>query len=61
MSGKVGAQMSQNHRKNVFFYISRVCKVATNLIFFVSKGHHLEGFWEHWVLIFVIFRGSTNY
>ena len=55
MSGQVGAQMSQNHWKNyVFLDISLFCKVAEQINFVVPKGHHLEGFWEHWVLIFMI-------
>ena len=55
MSGKVGAQMLQNHGKNsVFLDISLFRKVAENLDFVVPKGYHLEGFWEHWVLIFMI-------
>ena len=60
--GKVGAQMSQNHCKNcVVFDISFFCKVAENLNFVVPKGHHLGRFGEHWVLIFMIFRGSKIY
>ena len=58
MSGKVGAQMSQNHCKNcVFLDISLFCKVAENLYFVVPNGDHLGRFWEHWMLIFMIFEG----
>ena len=56
MSGKVGAQMSQNHCKNcVFLDISVFCKVAENLHFVMSKGHHLERFWKPRELVFMIF------